>query len=299
MTHPHPSVRVCAYLALDADGHGSNAGAEQDAHGHRALAPTVCSRDRALLLQVPPVSEILAAQYPDGYWMHRDLGISPRYRATVWQLLMLAQLGVGPIADSEMPGELVVPIEIRRAIEVVREDNLDVCGALRLRQDAPSLALTGAILWSLARLEAIQVEDWTPTWIWVTQQLGKAALDPVDAFWLTRAAAAWGREDWLARHRPWRHAAGLSTYEGPLRFPLALNPDALAVMEMWTEVDPYISSSDQIPESAIAWLQGRQLKAGAWPLEQALGPLWCDVGATGAPNPWVTVRALSVLEYGV
>ncbi|RMF29537.1 MAG: hypothetical protein D6759_13670, partial [Chloroflexi bacterium] len=41
-----------------------------------------------------PVREILAAQYPAGYWMRPGIGYSPKYRATLWQIIFLAELGM-------------------------------------------------------------------------------------------------------------------------------------------------------------------------------------------------------------
>jgi hypothetical protein len=40
-----------------------------------------------------PVKDILDAQQPEGYWVKRGPGYSPKYRSTVWQLIFLDQLG--------------------------------------------------------------------------------------------------------------------------------------------------------------------------------------------------------------
>ncbi len=46
----------------------------------------------------PPARTILEAQWPAGYWMHPDVGYSPRHKATVWQVIFLSALGTPPIA---------------------------------------------------------------------------------------------------------------------------------------------------------------------------------------------------------
>jgi hypothetical protein len=50
-------------------------------------------RAQAAAMQSDPIASILAAQYPDGYWVRPGPGYSPKYRATVWQLIFLDQLG--------------------------------------------------------------------------------------------------------------------------------------------------------------------------------------------------------------
>jgi len=45
------------------------------------------------IMSSDPVTRTLAAQYPEGYWIKRGRGYSPKYRATVWQLMFLTHLG--------------------------------------------------------------------------------------------------------------------------------------------------------------------------------------------------------------
>lgn len=55
---------------------------------------------RAAIPDYPPARAILEAQWPAGYWMHPDVGYSPRHKATVWQVIFLSALGAplnGPI----------------------------------------------------------------------------------------------------------------------------------------------------------------------------------------------------------
>jgi len=270
MTHPHPSVRVCALLAL----------------GERAAADPQVAESRALIPKVPPVRDILAAQYPAGHWMHPGLGISPRYRATLWQVLFLAQLGVGPIPEAA------------RAIEVLRRDNLDDAGAFHLRRGArgQSPALTVAFLWAVARLGLQDAADWSLSWRWVSEEIDAERVATAGAVWSIRAAAAWHREIWTGHTAVWSHIEwrDLAPAAGPLSltFPVAVEPDLLTLMEACVEA----GVPAQIPPLAVDWLMDRQLSSGDWPLERVPGRLWCAAGEIGEPNPWVTVRALSVLN---
>jgi hypothetical protein len=40
-----------------------------------------------------PIAKIMGKMNPEGYWAKEGAGYSPKYRSTVWSLLMLAQLG--------------------------------------------------------------------------------------------------------------------------------------------------------------------------------------------------------------
>jgi hypothetical protein len=270
MTHPHPSVRVCALLAL----------------GERPADDPQVAASRALIPKVPPVRDILAAQYPAGHWMHPGLGISPHYRATLWQVLFLAQLGVGPIP------------EMTRAIEVLRRDNLDDMGAFHLRRGAcgQSPALTGAFLWAVNRLGLQDAADWSLSWRWVSEEIDSDRVATADVVWFIRASAAWQRELCPVPAAIWEQLEWPDRVpvlpETALTFPVALEPDLLTLMATCVEA----GAPARIPSLAVDWLANRQLPSDDWPLEHVPGRLWCAAGEIGQPNPWVTVRALSVLD---
>jgi hypothetical protein len=83
-----------------------------------------------------PVQAILDAQYPEGYWVKPGPGYSPKYRATVWQLIFLAQLG----ADGRDP-------QVRRGCEYVlahtqaQNGGFGASGSARLDAPPPSRVL--------------------------------------------------------------------------------------------------------------------------------------------------------------
>ncbi|MGC9346982.1 MAG: hypothetical protein ACP5JG_02485 [Anaerolineae bacterium] len=277
ISHPNPSVRVLARTKLAA-------GSFDDAS---------VREDRALVSNYAPVRDILEAQYPEGYWMHSGFGVSPRYRATVWQLLFLAQLGLGPVPEA------------RRALGVVLRDNVDEEGAARLHkgEDGRSLALTSALLWSAASLDLadeVSRARFRDAWSWVNRQvLGRAIAGP-EAIWLARAIAAWRCKGLVFPDvAPVRAALKATLSEdrtaplcNALTFPLTLQPDALGWMEAWVA----LGQPTRIPSRAFTWLMSRRLPSGNWPAEHVPGPLWCDVGRAGESNPWVTIRALVVVR---
>jgi hypothetical protein len=50
----------------------------------------------AAAMQAPPISAILAAQDPDGWWVKPGPGYAPKYTGTTWSLIVLEQLGADP-----------------------------------------------------------------------------------------------------------------------------------------------------------------------------------------------------------
>jgi hypothetical protein len=268
--HCHPAVR---YLALTQLG---------GCDPHEACVQEV----RAAIPDVPPARTILDAQYPDGYWMHTGLGISPRYRATVWQVLFLAQLGVGDIDP------------VVRAVAYLLDANLDRAGAFHLSQGVAgrSAALTGAMLWSLARTNLTEDPRLVRCWSWLGDRWAAGALTPRARVWVLRASAAWGHEDWIARLRSTLKFERLD----PLTFPLTHQPDALARVEAWCESGP-VAGTAAIPPGLRGIRDALVAKARSepeegWSLERVPGKLWFDPGPVGAPNPWVTVRVLRVVR---
>ncbi|MGC9521562.1 MAG: hypothetical protein ACP5HG_06730 [Anaerolineae bacterium] len=264
IVHANPSVRAMAMLELA--GLSPDDAAVKDARAAAAAAW--------------PVQKILEAQYPAGYWMHPGLGISPHYRATVWQVLFLAQLGAPPSRP------------VQRAVEAVHRSNCDTTGALRLRRGVTgrSAALTGAVLWAVARLGLADEARWRSTWRWVEGSIGVDDVRPDAVTWLARAAAAWPRPDLVAEltthlRTDWDEMARM-----PLTFPLAYQPDGLAHLQAWAEV----GQAHRIPGACLEALAARRLPSGDWPQERLLRPLWFDPGAIGDPNPWITVRVLSL-----
>jgi hypothetical protein len=51
---------------------------------------------RAVAMAEPPISSILEAQDPAGWWVKPGPGYAPKYTGTVWSLIVLEQLGADP-----------------------------------------------------------------------------------------------------------------------------------------------------------------------------------------------------------
>jgi hypothetical protein len=234
--------------------------------------------------------------------MHPGIGYSPRYRATVWQILFLAQLGVGRF-DS-----------VDRAVGHLFEANQRDDGAFRASkeiEDTP-VCLNGSLLWALDTLGYGDAAPVRRTWVWLAEHVeahgfGTACATGEVCPWAA-VKVLWAvngvRED---RHvyatESLRHAAVQSLLNAPpdpvkndaswfrLTFPLAHSADLLQWLSVLVEAG---CGDDARLDGARAWLARKRLPDGRWPLERVPGKMWADFGEIGRPNKWITLRALAV-----
>lgn len=287
---------------------------------------------RAAIPGVDPARSILDAQFvgsdagrePTGYWVKPDVGYSPKYRATVWQIIFLAQLGAPPIEP------------IRRACEYVLNHSRRTSeGTSRLagrrgERDGRFVAgsgartavncLNGNLLWALGRLgygnglRVIEAREAT------AQAIVKRGFA---CYYNGSLPCAWGDVKALRaflevapeeRSAPVEAAieqgVGLllsvplleATYPTPSRvsnrwfklgFPLAYQADVVEAMSILAKAGrgdhPHL-------QAGVEWLLAKQDGAGRWPLEQVPGKMWASFGQVGQPNKWVTLRALALLK---
>jgi hypothetical protein len=59
-------------------------------------------RGRAEAHRAGPIAAVLEAMHPDGYWAETGAGYKPKYRGTVWSLILLAQLGASLAQDERI-----------------------------------------------------------------------------------------------------------------------------------------------------------------------------------------------------
>src|SRR5512143_191310 len=77
---------------LEADDPGVRYLALRDLAGCAADDPELAAA-RALAHTQGPIANILDHMYEDGFWEERGPGYNPKYRSTVWSVILLAQLG--------------------------------------------------------------------------------------------------------------------------------------------------------------------------------------------------------------
>ena len=285
--------------------------------------------------QEGPIAAILSEMDPTGYWVEPGPGYNPKYRSTVWAVILLAQLGASVEEDKR----------IAQACTYLLDHALTEGGQFTT-SGAPSGTadcLQGNLSWALLELGC---DD---------PRLEKA-FD-----WMARSVTGEGIASSEDRQAPVRYYAGkcgptfacgsnnkLACGWGGAKVMLALGkwpkgrrtPVIQRAIQQGVDflfsVDPaeatypvgysnkpsqnwwkfgfpvfYVTDLLQIVETlvvlgygddprllhAIAIIREKQDGNGRWSLDyDYLGKTWVDFGAKKQPNPWVTLRALRVLK---
>lgn len=282
---------------------------------------------RRAIMCSEPVKAILAAQHAEGYWAKPGPGYSPKYQATGWQILFLAELG----ADGRNR-------QVRRGGEyLIHHAQATNGGFSALAHAPPSGAihcLDGNLIWALTALGYGQDERVHRAVEWLA---GAITGDDFDGWYASsvpgpgfRCAAnlgqpcAWGAVKSLralsALPSNWRSARVKKSttvaaefllsrdvakadypYMGRVSgewfrfgFPLSYTSDVLETLLALTEAG---YGKDPRLKNAIELVLAQRDASGRWPLKHSLnGKMWADIEAKGKPSKWVTLRALRVLK---
>lgn len=318
LLEPDPEAPGVRYFAL------------RDLLGRDEEDPEVRAAQAAVMAS-GPVPAILDAQHPEGYWVKPGGGYSPKYRATVWQVLFLAELGADP-ADER----------VRRGCHYLLGHSLASSGAFAAGTNpSPSGAihcLNGNLLYALIRLGwledgrvqgaidwlarsitgegDIQYHEWGTTapnfacginnslpCAWGANKalrallaIPPAARTPAVQAALDRGAALLlSRDPAVADYYP--TGGKISSAWFKLGFPLAYWSDVLETLQVLVDLG---YGADPRLGGAIAWLLDKRDEAGRWRNEhKLLGKTWLDIDRGRSPSKWVTLRALRVLQAPV
>jgi hypothetical protein len=299
----NPSAR---YLALT------------DLLGYPPEAPEVMST-RAAIPAVPPALSILEAQYPatpdrpapSGFWIKPDVGYSPKYRATVWQILFLAQLGAPAVPA------------IRAACEHVLEHSRrpgDGCFVAGQEPHTAIDCLNGNLLWAMQRLgyggdaRLVEVREATARTIvrrgyacrynsglecaWGGIKVMRALLDLPLGQRSAEVDSSIARGTDLLLSVPLLQAAyparsSVSDRWFQLAFPLTYTADLLEAMTVLAlaghAAHPHV-------QAGLLWLLHKRDASGRWRLGDAPRKTWASWGMRNRANKWVTLRALRLLH---
>jgi hypothetical protein len=280
---------------------------------------------RAAIPDVDPARAILEAQFagsgpvsgPAGYWVKPDVGYSPKYRATVWQVIFLAQLGAPPIQPIRRACEYVLDRSRRLTDGRGDRDGRFVAGrGARAAVDC----LNGNLLWALRRVgygedpRVVEAREATARAIlergyacfyngdlpcaWGDVKALRAFLEvPVEAR-SAEVIAAIERGVELLLSAPlleatYPTASRVSRRWFKLGFPLGYRADVLEAMLALVQAGhgdhPYV-------QAGVEWLLAKRDTGGRWTLEQVPGKMWASFGRIGRPNKWVTLRATELLR---
>lgn len=281
------------------------------------------------------VPKILAKQEAGGNWDVIDRFYTAKYKGTVWQLIMLSELGANKN-----------DFRIKKACEFILNSSQEhksggfsawlstKVGGGRYSGVLP--CLTGNMVWSLIRLGFLDDErikrgiDWIvqyqrfddghfvapKNWPYVkaTSCFGKhschmgaakslkalAEIPPDKRSKEVVSTIEKGVEYWLIHHI-FKKSHNLSKVSKPgwlrLGFPLMYQTDVLEILRILTK----LGIKDERMQEAIDLLVSKQDKNGLWLLENTFnGRFQINIEQKGEPSKWITLHALSVLKrfYG-
>jgi len=299
---------------LEPDDPGIRYFALRDLLGRRQDDPEVTVARQAIPAS-SPVQAIVAAQRPDGGWGERlDSTYWPKYTATVWQMIILSELG--------LPGGHPA---IRKGLHRM---NAAIEGI-----GAPTAIEEGEVLWcysanTIRYLWRFGLGD-APCTHAATERLVEAALSRPEwrcphnhntpCLWgavkVLRAFAEVPRHEWKSKVRQVVHKAaepllahdyqadqvktqmtenGWGTDWLKFGFPSFYESDLLEALDALAAVG---YTHDPRVEPLLDLMLRKRDEQGRWQLENSFnGRMHVDIEEKGKPSKWVTLRAMRVLE---
>ena len=280
-----------------------------------------------------PVKAILDAMYPQGYWVKPGPGYSPKYRATVWSVMFLDQLG----ADRSDP-------RVRAACEYVLShtqapnggfgcsSNVDIphppnsavlhClhgNLLRAMLDfglGDDERIQHAIEWQARSITGDKFTDYFKSgttgpgftcafnygqpcaWGAIKALRALAHIPKSKRTPLVKKAIKVGMEFLLSRDPAKAdYPAGdgrINSSWFKLGFPSGYVADVLQNLEVLVELE---HGRDKRLKPAIEWLISEQDARGRWKNQYTYsGKMWTGIESQGSVSKWVTLRACRVLK---
>lgn len=285
--------------------------------------------------QAGPIAAILNEMDTAGYWVEPGPGYNPKYRSTVWSVILLAQLGASVREDKR----------IAQACAYLLEHALTKSGQFTLT-GAPSGTvdcLQGNLAWALLELGCDDPRLET-AFDWMVRSVtgeGIASMEERQAivrYYASKCGptfacgannklpCAWGGAKVMLALGKWpserRTPAIQRAIQQGVDFLFSIDPAEATYpvglgnkpsQNWWKFGFPifYVTDLLQIIEAlaalgygndprlsrSIALIREKQDDSGRWALEyDYTGKTWVDFGTKKQPNKWVTLRALRVLK---
>jgi len=291
---------------------------------------------RSAAMETGLIPAILAKQHPEGYW-ENDQGIyGPKYYSSIWQMVMLAQIG----ADASHP-------QIQKACEFLLQKGIQKFGRFSIfsGQTGAVHCVQGNISAALLDFGFRDDPRLVKALDWMTRSVTGDGFDPVgmnskgDHYILSGISApgfpcgandhqpcAWGAVKIalalskvpLERRTP----AEKKAIDQCINFLLSVDPAtaeyphpyAKAASSSWFKFgfpvfyvtdllqnfEALVSlglKGDQRLQNALILILQKQDKEGRWIMEYTYnGKMWVDVEEKGTPSKWVTLRALRAIK---
>jgi hypothetical protein len=280
---------------------------------------------KAAIMRAGPVPTILANRHPDGYWVRPGPGYSPSYTSTVWQIIILADLG----ADG-------TDARVRQSCDYLLSQCQSRSGGLAYNATPSGVwhCLNGSLVHAFLALDLPaederiqQALDWqaravigegatyhksgttgpgfgcvankTLPCAWGAIKALKAfsLLPPESRTPCIHKAIDAGVDFLLSRdlaRADYPYQERISSNWFKFGYPLSYTSDILETLEvlacLGVATDPRLAN-------AIEFVLSGQDDDGRWKLERTLnGKMWVDIERKGEPSKWITLRALRVLK---
>jgi hypothetical protein len=282
-----------------------------------------------------PIATILGEMEEAGYWVEPGPGYNPKYRSTVWAIILLAQLGATVQEDER----------IAQACHYLLDQALTKGGQFTT-SGAPSGTadcLQGNLSWALLEL-GVDDPRLEKAFDWMARSVtGEGIASSEDRQAAVRYYAgkcgptfacgannrlpcAWGGVKVMLALGKWPEERRTPTVQRAIEqgvdFLLGVDPAEATYptgysdkpsQNWWKFGFPvfYVTDLLQVVEAlvalgygddprlsrALALIREKQDGEGRWALEyDYTGKTWVDFGAKKQPNKWVTLRALRVLQ---
>lgn len=287
-------------------------------------APVV-RRARAAAMRADPIAAILAAQDPEGWWVHPDARYAPKYTGWFWPLIFLEQMGADPhdrrvqracdyaLAHGQAPGGGFGWASTNSSVAHCLTGNLLRSLVAFGRLDDERVRL--GIAWEASAITGDGHERWYPGatsgprfacgingglpcgWGAIKALRAFAAIPPRRRTQAVRRAIDLG-VSFLLEHDLATGAfptdTTISKNWTKLGFPSAYVADSLQGLEALVELG---HGRDPRVMPALDMVLAKQDAEGRWRNEHPYrGKLWADIDAPGYPSKWVTLRGCRVLR---
>jgi len=277
------------------------------------------------------VPVILGVQNADGSWGEQKKFYTAKYTGTVWQLMILAELG----ADGNNP-------QIAKACKFILDHSQELesggFSAYWSEKTGGGLAsyvipcLTGNMVWSLIRLGYLNDDriqrgiDWINKYQRFDDGLESAPKGmPYDRFEMcwgkhschmgvaktlkalaeipspmrspaTRQTIGLGVE-YMLKHRIYKKSHNPDSVSKPgwlkLGFPLMYQSDILEILSFLIKLD----CRDEFMQEAVDLVVSKQDQQSRWKLENSFnGKFITNIETKGKPSKWITLNALRVMK---
>jgi hypothetical protein len=283
------------------------------------------------IMRIGVVPNILAEQDAGGFWIAPHGFYTPKYRGTVWQLLILAELGADP-SDGR----------IKKACEFVLKSSQDLeSGGFSYRSKRRAEAgshsgvipcLTGNVVWSLIRFGYLDDQrvkeaiDWITTYqrfddgiaesakgwpydrnkdcfgthschMGVVKALKALAEIPAEKRSVTVAGTIRESVEHMLKHHVHKRSHSLNRLSKPgwvrFGFPLMYQTDVLEILNILAK----LGYRDKRMQEAIDLVVSKQDNHGRWKMENTFNDRFhVNIEEKGKPSKWITLKALTALK---